>query len=42
MDEAFKKYYDTLAKFIPSKPDDDPVTLDDVCKLPRMILESLN
>lgn len=42
MDETFKKYYDTLAKFIPSEPDNDSVTLDDVCKLSRMILESLN
>ena len=42
MDEAFKKYYDTLAKFIPSEPDNDPVTLDDACKLFKIILETLN
>lgn len=42
MDDAFKKYYETLAKFIPSEPDNDPVTLDDICKLSKMILETLN
>lgn len=44
MDDAFKKYYETLAKFIPSEPDNDPVTLDAICicKLHKMILETLN
>ena len=44
MDDAFKKYYETLAKFIPSEPDNDPVTLDEIriCKLSKIILETLN
>lgn len=44
MDDAFKKYYETLAKFIPSEPDNDPVTLDAICtcKLFKIILETLN
>ena len=44
MDDAFKKYYETLAKFIPSEPDKDPVTLDAIrtCKLFKMVLETLN
>ena len=42
MDDAFKKYYETLTKFISSEPDNDPVTLDGICKLSKMILETLN
>ena len=44
MDDAFKKYYETLAKFIPSESDNDPVTLDAIrtCKLFKMVLETLN
>ena len=44
MDDAFKKYYETLAKFIPSEPDNDPVTLDEIriYKPSKMVLETLN
>lgn len=41
MDKTFKKYYEALVKVIPSDPD-DLITLDDIYRLSRMILESLN